>query len=105
MRRPVSAAEIPLTCWRVAAGGNRQGAGLRGKGEYGFLAELAGVAPLRVFGQDGPVVGPYALTPAVLDTVFGAVKDDGSGDGAIERAGYLFKVYLPGPEAAGVAAP
>ncbi|KPJ63443.1 MAG: hypothetical protein AMS15_00375 [Planctomycetes bacterium DG_23] len=60
-----------------------------GSGEYGFFQELCGkVAPP---GHAAPVL------PEFFDPVFGVMN----GAGAASRAGYHFKIYLPGPGAAG----
>ena len=61
-----------------------------GQGEYGYLAELAGVVPLR---------GSAAiLTPATLAPSVGTVSNTvGSSNG------YLFGMYLPAPGGAGIA--
>jgi len=53
-----------------------------GQGEYGFLGELAGVAPLR--GSDA------LLVPPVLHGRFGAVRD-----GRVEIGGYVIEMFLP----------
>ncbi|HEX6884779.1 MAG TPA: hypothetical protein VF530_15500 [Planctomycetota bacterium] len=59
-----------------------------GTGEYGFLGELSGARALR--GQR------VRLQPPVLSSSFAALRDDGNGDGVVERSGYWFQVWLPG---------
>lgn len=79
-----------------------------GGGEFAYLGELAGTAPLRVFLPAGAAVGTPnqdELTPAILPTAFGDIIADGNGDGIVERSGYYFKVYLPGAAAVGAAVP
>ena len=64
-----------------------------GNGEYGFLGELAGAVPVREYSPNGGVVGSHPINPPVLATALGNVQDDGSGHGAIERAGnYKFTI-------------
>ncbi|MCU0723639.1 MAG: hypothetical protein MUC63_08495 [Planctomycetes bacterium] len=58
---------------------------LNGAGEYGFLSELAGTAPCR--GAEAPLSG----TPFV-PAEFGNIDAKGVGS----KAGWCFKVYLPG---------
>ena len=71
-----------------------------GGGEYGFFGELAGSAPLRVFGGVGvgPVLdgGGQTLDPPILPTGFQDTELVGA-EAVVERGGYLFKIYLPGP--------
>lgn len=74
-----------------------------GDGEYGYLAELAGTVPIREFTASGPSVGPAAIRPALLTSSMGDVQDGGMEHGAVERSGYLFKVFLPDSDGAGVA--
>jgi prepilin-type N-terminal cleavage/methylation domain-containing protein len=74
-----------------------------GSGEYGYFAELAGAAPVRVSAGGAPaagVVGTDELTPAVLSAAFGAVNATSQ----VSRSGYLFQVYLPAVTAAGAVA-
>lgn len=68
-----------------------------GGGEYCFFGELAGTANLREFDQAtlSPAISANRLTPAYLATAFGNIQADGSGDGCVERQGYLFKIFLP----------
>ena len=71
-----------------------------GGGEYGFFGELAGVAWMRQYDPalDLPTDGvddTDLLDPPILPTAFGDILDDGA-DGVVERAGYFFKMYLPG---------
>lgn len=75
-----------------------------GGGEYGFFGELSGAIPMRIFDGAAPaagVVGADELDPPFLATAFGNVQADGDGDGVIERQGYYFKIYLPGPTPVG----
>ncbi len=71
-----------------------------GGGEYAYFGELAGTAPLRVY---DPVTGlptldaaGMTLDPPILPTAFGDTQL-ANGEAIVERAGYLFKMYLPGP--------
>ena len=60
-----------------------------GGGEYGFFQELcAAIAPP---GHTAPV------SPGFFDPIFGVID----GVGAAARSGYHFRIYLPGPGAAG----
>ncbi len=77
-----------------------------GGGEYGLFGELSGQIPLRIFSgatlaPAAGVVGTDELDPPILATAFGNVFVDGAGDGIVERQGYHFKIYLPGPTAGG----
>ncbi len=63
-----------------------------GHGEYGGFAELSGALAGRM---NGPLV------PPVLSGQFRLL----SGDGAISRSGYLFRMFLPSPAGAGVPEP
>ncbi|MCP3920756.1 MAG: hypothetical protein GY711_34955 [bacterium] len=74
-----------------------------GAGEYGYLAELAGAAPLRELGPTSPVVGNRKMNPAMLASAFGVVRADSAGHGTVERSGYFYKVFLPDAQANGVA--
>ena len=70
-----------------------------GTGEYGYLGELSGSAPLRISAGGKPalgVVGSDELDPAVLSSAFGEVSGS-----VIERQGYHFQVWLPGAAVAG----
>lgn len=55
-----------------------------GKGEFGWLGELAGIAPLR-----GDTAGRL-LDPPVLSKAFGEVQA-----GHVQRSDYLFCMWLP----------
>jgi len=73
-----------------------------GGGEFGFFGELSGSVPMRVFdsGTGLPALGNAPddlLDPPFLATAFGGVLADGNGEGIVERQGYYFKIYLPGP--------
>jgi prepilin-type N-terminal cleavage/methylation domain-containing protein len=75
-----------------------------GGGEYGFFGELAGTAGMRIYDAtaDAPAVDTTAiLDPAILPTAFGDILPDGTGEGIVARAGYYFKMYLPGATNAG----
>src|SRR5262245_49170621 len=75
-----------------------------GGGEYGFFGEMAGTAGMRIYdaAAGGPAVDVAAiLDPAILPTAFGDILADDGGDGIVARAGYYFKMYLPGPTNAG----
>jgi prepilin-type N-terminal cleavage/methylation domain-containing protein len=70
-----------------------------GGGEYGYFGELAGTAGLRYYdaATDAAAVDVDAgfLDPAILPTAFGDVLHDVNDHCVVERAGYLFKIYLP----------
>ncbi len=75
-----------------------------GGGEFGFFGEMAGTAGMRYYDEpsDGAGVDPDAiLDPAILPTAFGDVVLDSDDQCVIERAGYYFKIYLPGATAGG----
>ena len=60
-----------------------------GAGEYGYLAEMAGAVELRA--ASGSLA--RAMSPALLKPSLGAVDEHGT----LEREGYYFAIYLPGP--------
>ncbi|MEM1450891.1 MAG: hypothetical protein AAF957_02695 [Planctomycetota bacterium] len=66
-------------------------------GEFGYLAELAGVAPLRVQGSRGPTHGAPGspMRVPILPRSFGDMQPTSQG-GAVEIDGYLFAVHLSG---------
>ncbi len=71
-----------------------------GVGEAGYLAELAGLRPLRVNAAGVPVAGVAGadeLNPAVLSRLCGDVTA-----GVIVKSGYVFQVWLAGPTAGGL---
>jgi prepilin-type N-terminal cleavage/methylation domain-containing protein len=68
-----------------------------GAGEYAYLAELAGQAPLRAGVAGIPVAGVDQLAPAPLPASLGRVQN-----GMGSHSGYLFQVWLPGPAAGGI---
>ena len=71
-----------------------------GGGEFGFFGELAGVAQLREFDPAAPLVPRLSgqpLDPPILPTAFGNTIADAGGEAVVERQGYIFKMYLPGP--------
>lgn len=61
-----------------------------GIGEFGLLRELSGAAPVRT-SRNGGSTGSL-LMPALLASSFGQMNSDGE----VVRAGYHFKVFLPG---------
>lgn len=76
-----------------------------GGGEFAFFGEMAGELPLRVYDNalGGAALGSAPddlLDPPFLSTAFGMIAADARGDGVVERSGYLYKIYLPGPTAA-----
>ncbi len=78
-----------------------------GCGEFGFFGELSGSCAMRIYdaATDLPALGVApvdVLDPPFLATAFGHVVDDPNGDGVIERQGYYYKMFLPGPEAGNV---
>lgn len=79
-----------------------------GGGEYGFFAELSGIAPLRVTNGAAPfasamgVVGTDELVPSVLSAAFGNIVAGPAGEGMVNRSGYNFQVFLPATPAAPV---
>jgi hypothetical protein len=60
-----------------------------GAGEYGTFAELSGRVTLRG--------GDKAMSPPVLSSVFGNVKE-----GVVTRSGYCFRMFLPGKDAVAI---
>jgi len=79
-----------------------------GGGEYGFFGELAGAVPMRIYDAvaNAPAMGVApddVLDPPYLATAFGDIFTDGT-NGIVARQGYHFKIYLPGPTAAGITA-
>ena len=60
-----------------------------GAGEYGYFAELAGTAPVRLDGVGN--TGTLTITPPVLSSSFGKVERS-----CVVRSGYVFQVWLPG---------
>jgi prepilin-type N-terminal cleavage/methylation domain-containing protein len=74
-----------------------------GGGEYGYFGELAGISLLRIFDGAGPAMANAGgfLDPPYLATAFGNIAGVG-GDGAVERQGYYFKIFLPGAAFTGV---
>jgi hypothetical protein len=58
-----------------------------GNGEYGTLAELAGVRPVR--GSN------VRLEPPVLTRALGELEEDGCGGGVVSKSGYYYQVWLP----------
>ena len=77
-----------------------------GGGEYGFFGELTGMALARTYdpGAFGPAPGAVAadlLDPPLLPMTFGDIVADAGAEGCVERQGYYFKIYLPGPTVGG----
>jgi prepilin-type N-terminal cleavage/methylation domain-containing protein len=79
-----------------------------GGGEYAYFGELSGRAGRRLFRPGvGTVVGVEPqdrLDPPILATPFCDIQTDGAGEGVVERAGYYFKIFLPGATDAGTGA-
>ncbi len=67
-----------------------------GAGQYGFLAELAGTSPMRVYGVGGSMRGgpEDLLNPAYLARRFGELQA-GSQYGCILVEGYYYRIHLP----------
>jgi len=75
-----------------------------GGGEFGYFAELAGTLPLRIFDGAAPAMGAApadVLDPPILATAFGNIVTAPTG-GVVERQGYFYQIWLPGPSVAGV---
>jgi prepilin-type N-terminal cleavage/methylation domain-containing protein len=73
-----------------------------GSGEFAYFSELAGQAPARkydpaTFGPGEGVAPDDVLKPKIFSTGFGDIAADGDGDGIIERQGYYYQIWLPGP--------
>jgi len=68
-----------------------------GRGEYGYLGELAGSAPLRIQGpvSQVPEVGTATLSPPLLPPAFQESHFDLTGDNVVRKDGYYFKLFLP----------
>jgi prepilin-type N-terminal cleavage/methylation domain-containing protein len=60
-----------------------------GAGEYGYFAELSGTADLRSDEAGGTSARRH--TPTLISAAFG----DTSSAGTMQRAGYVFRMYLP----------
>jgi prepilin-type N-terminal cleavage/methylation domain-containing protein len=74
-----------------------------GGGEYGYFAELAGTAPLRISVAGAPaggVAGTDELNPAVMSAAFGNVNATSQ----VTRSGYIFQLYLPDATVGGATA-
>jgi prepilin-type N-terminal cleavage/methylation domain-containing protein len=74
-----------------------------GGGEYGYFAELAGQAPLRVSAAGLPaagVAGTDELNPAIMSSAFGQINATSQ----VTRSGYLFQMWLPAATVAGATA-
>ncbi len=73
-----------------------------GGGEYGFLSELCGSVPLRVSSAGGGVeMGTKMIDPPILAMSM-APQTAPSGAGVTLRSGYVFQVWLPDADMAGV---
>lgn len=73
-----------------------------GTGEYAYLGELAGTAPLRIDAGGAPGAGTPGrdeLDPSVIANAFGDVDPQS----LVARSGYYFQIWLPGPTAGVVA--
>jgi prepilin-type N-terminal cleavage/methylation domain-containing protein len=68
-----------------------------GGGEYCYIGELAGTAPVRALDLATlvPVIGATRLVPTHMPTPFGDIQADVAGHGCVERQGYLYKIFLP----------
>jgi len=74
-----------------------------GGGEYGYFAELAGTAPLRISVAGVPaagVAGTDELTPAVMSAAFGNINATSQ----VTRSGYIFQLWLPDATVGGATA-
>lgn len=72
-----------------------------GTGEYAYLGELAGTAPMRIDAGGAPGAGTPGvdeLDPNVIANAFGDVDPQS----LVARSGYYFQIWLPGPTAATV---
>lgn len=73
-----------------------------GGGEYGFLGELCGSTPLRVGTTAGGVaMGTEMIAPPILPMSM-TPQTTPSGAGVTLRSGYVFQVWLPDADMAGV---
>ena len=63
-----------------------------GAGEHGYLAEIAGRAPMRISAGGAPLAGGANdfLKPAILSSEMGRVQN-----GLVSHAGYYFQMWLP----------
>jgi prepilin-type N-terminal cleavage/methylation domain-containing protein len=70
-----------------------------GAGEFGYLAELAGQAALRVSAGGVPAAGGANdfLNPSILSQEFGIVQN-----GLVARSGYYYQLWLPDAAFAGL---
>jgi prepilin-type N-terminal cleavage/methylation domain-containing protein len=76
-----------------------------GAGEYGYFGELSGQDPLRISNAGVPAAGAAGvdnLNPAILSSAFGNVAPFPAGQGAVQRQGYIFKMWLPNATAGGL---
>ena len=70
-----------------------------GAGEHGYLAELAGVVPMRHCILGAPAAGGPTdfLMPSILPPAMGLVQG-----GLVSRSGYYFQMWLPDATYAGI---
>jgi prepilin-type N-terminal cleavage/methylation domain-containing protein len=70
-----------------------------GSGEFGYLAELAGQASMRVCAAGAPAAGGANdfLNPSILPNGMGLVQN-----GLVARSGYYFQLWLPDAAYGGV---
>lgn len=68
-----------------------------GVGDFGYLGELAGSAPLRVYDPVvmAPAIGDTPLFPPLLPLAFRESYFDQTGDNVVRLNGYFFKMFLP----------
>jgi len=70
-----------------------------GVGDYGYFGELAGSAPLRIWDPvaDAPALdgNGRTLDPPILPADFQNTVLDAAGEAQVERAGFIFKMFLP----------
>jgi hypothetical protein len=67
-----------------------------GVGEYGYLGELAGTAPLRIYdpATGSPTIVAASLSPALLPPAFANILN-WLGDDVVRKDGYYFRMFLP----------
>ena len=57
-----------------------------GIGEFGSFTELSGAGPGRMTGT---------LVPPILSSVFRVLSEDSAGHAAVNKSGYMFRIWLP----------
>ena len=92
-RTGTSACEVGLRHFLRSCAHHTVGPG-SGRGEYGFLAELAGTATVR---DSNGNPGKHRMKRPVLPRAFGDVQN-----GRIERSGYIFQIFLPDASGRGI---